>query len=105
MNAMTEEAKRHALEHCEPVILQANCVRIGSHSNSDRHDLYRDKNELEYVKAYDPLSKFRRMLIRYERFTEEELDEIEDRAQAEVKKAHKIAITSKRNNEIYWCTK
>lgn len=93
MNAMIE-AKRHALEHMEPVILQANCVRIGSHSNSDRHDLYRDKGELSYVKAYDPLSKFRRMLLRYERFTEEELDAIEERAIEEVKKAHKIAITS-----------
>lgn len=93
MNAMIE-AKRHALEHMEPVILQANCVRIGSHSNSDRHDLYRDKGELSYVKAYDPLSKFRRMLLRYERFTEEELDAIEKRAIEEVKKAHKIAITS-----------
>lgn len=93
MNAMIE-AKRHAMEHMEPVILQANCVRIGSHSNSDRHDLYRDKGELSYVKAYDPLSKFRRMLLRYERFTEEELDAIEEKAIEEVKKAHKIAITS-----------
>lgn len=94
MNAMTE-AKKHALEHSEPVILQANCVRIGSHSNSDRHDLYRDEGELAYVKAYDPLSKFRRMLMRYERFTEEELDAIEERAQEEVKKAHKKAILAK----------
>ncbi|MBS9768427.1 MAG: hypothetical protein KGV44_12945 [Flavobacteriaceae bacterium] len=94
MNAMTA-AKKHAIENEEPVILQANCVRIGSHSNSDRHDLYRDENELAYVKAYDPLSKFRRMLIRYKRFTEEELDAIEARAQEEVKKAHKVAITSK----------
>lgn len=94
MNAMTE-AKKHVLEHCEPVILQANCVRIGSHSNSDRHDLYRDSGELAYVRAYDPLSKFRRMLIRYNRFTEEELDTIESKAQEEVKKAHKKAITAK----------
>lgn len=94
MNAMTE-AKKHAIETGTPVILQANCVRIGSHSNSDRHDLYRDEGELAYVKAYDPLSKFRRMLMRYERFTEEELDAIEDRAQEEVKKAHKKAIVAK----------
>lgn len=94
MNAMTE-AKKHAIEHSEPVILQANCVRIGSHSNSDRHDLYRDEGELTYVKAYDPLSKFRRMLIRYNRFTEAELDAIEERAQEEVKQAHKKAIVAK----------
>lgn len=94
MNAMTE-AKKHAIEKCEPVILQANCVRIGSHSNSDRHDLYRDDNELAYVKAYDPLAKFRRMLLRYERFTEDELVAIEQRAKDEVKQAHKKAIVAK----------
>ena len=52
------------------VIVQANCVRIGSHSNSDKHTLYRDENELTYVKSADPLYKFHRMLIRYGRFTE-----------------------------------
>ena len=34
MNAMAE-AKRFAIEESKPVILQANCVRMGSHSNSD----------------------------------------------------------------------
>ncbi len=93
MNAMAE-AKRHILENGTPVILQANCVRIGSHSNSDKHELYRDKGELNYVRAYDPLTKFRRLLLRYERFTEAELLEIEEKAAAEVKKAHKKAITA-----------
>ena len=61
MNAMTE-AHEYARETRNPVIVQANCVRIGSHSNSDKHTLYRDENELEYVKDADPLMKFRRML-------------------------------------------
>ena len=75
MNAMTE-AKEYAIANRTPVIVQANCVRIGSHSNSDKHTLYRDENELTYVKSADPLYKFHRMLIRYGRFTEEELKEI-----------------------------
>ena len=62
MNAMTE-AHEYARETRNPVIVQANCVRIGSHSNSDKHTLYRDENELEYVKDADPLMKFRRMLL------------------------------------------
>jgi len=93
MKAMTE-AKNHVLEHGEPVIVQANCIRIGSHSNSDRHELYRNDFELNYVREYDPLAKFRRMLIRYERFTEQELVAIEEKTKAEVKEAHKKAITA-----------
>lgn len=65
MNAMTE-AREHAINTHNPVIVHANCVRIGSHSNSDKQTLYRDENELAYVKAADPLQKFRRMLLRYQ---------------------------------------
>ena len=35
MNAMTE-AREYAITTRNPVIVQANCVRIGSHSNSDK---------------------------------------------------------------------
>ena len=93
MNAM-DEAKQHVLTTGNPVILQANCVRIGSHSNSDAHELYRDDFERNYVKEYDPLSKYRRLLLRYNRFTEEELSAIESDAKLIVKKAHKVGITS-----------
>src|SRR5665811_1739880 len=77
MNAMAE-AREHAISTSSPVIVHANCVRIGSHSNSDKHTLYRDESELSYVKAADPLHKFKRMLLRYNRFTEEELLQIEE---------------------------
>ena len=93
MNTMLE-AKRIALEEGHPVIVQANCVRIHSHSNSDRHELYRDDFELNYVREYDPLAKFRRMLLRYKRFTEAELDEIEKRVKDEVKDAHRKAMAA-----------
>ena len=92
MNAMTE-AKEYALNRT-PVIVQANCVRIGSHSNSDKHTLYRDENELNYVKAADPLYKFRRMLLRYKRFTEEELKEIEDKAKKDLSAANRKALAA-----------
>lgn len=91
MNAMTE-AKQWAIENQSPVIVQANCVRIGSHSNSDKHTLYRDENELKYVKAADPLYKFRRMLLRYKRFTEEELLEIEAESKKTLSAANKKVI-------------
>ena len=93
MNAMAE-ARIWIEEKKMPVIVQANCVRIHSHSNSDRHDLYRDDQELNYVAGYDPVAKYRRMLLRYNRFTVEELEFIEAEIKAEVKEAHKKAITS-----------
>ena len=91
MNAMNE-AKEHALKYSEPVMVHANCVRIGSHSNSDKHELYRDDFERNYVKEYDPLAKFVRLLLRYKRFTQEELDEINAEVKVIVKKAHKKVI-------------
>ncbi len=91
MNAMTL-AKEHAIENQEPVIVHANCIRIKSHSNSDRHELYRDDYELNYVQNYDPLGKFRRLLLRYKRFSEDELAKIEKEIKEEVKKAHKKVI-------------
>ncbi len=91
MNAMIE-AKRLAMEESIPVIVQANCVRIHSHSNSDDHLLYRSERERNYVEQYDPLFKYRRMLIRYKRFTEEELVAIEEEMKLELKAAHKAAL-------------
>jgi 2-oxoisovalerate dehydrogenase E1 component len=93
MNAMAE-AKAWVIENQMPAIVQANCVRIHSHSNSDRHELYRDDYELNYVSEYDPLGKFRRMLLRYKRFSEDELVEIEEKVKQEVKESHKKAMAA-----------
>lgn len=93
MNTM-EEAHQWVLENQMPAMVHANCVRIHSHSNSDRHELYRDQNELNYVMEYDPLAKFRRLLLRYNRFTEEELVAIEQKVKEEVKEAHRKAMSA-----------
>lgn len=93
MNAMAT-AREHAITTHNPVIVQANSVRIGSHSNSDKHTLYRNEEELAYVKAADPLYKFRRMLLRYKRFTEEELKQIEEKARKEVTLANRKALAA-----------
>lgn len=93
MNTMSE-AKEYVKKHEHPVIVQANCVRIHSHSNSDRHELYRDDYEMNYVIQYDPLAKYRRMLLRYNRFSEEELVKIEDEIKEQVKQAHKKVLTA-----------
>ena len=58
------------------------CIRDSS--NSDKQTLYRDENELVYVKEADPLMKVCRMLLRYKRLTEEELQQIEAAAKKEL---------------------
>lgn len=93
MNTMAE-AREYAIKNQAPVMVHANCVRIGSHSNSDKHTLYRDENELKYVKEADPLMKFRRMLLRYKRFTEDELKEIEAATKKELSAANKKALAA-----------
>jgi len=70
-------------------IVHADCVRIGSHSNSDRHDLYRDEAELAAAKAADPLPRFRALCLA-EGLTEADLQAIE---QANL--AHYIEVSEK----------
>ncbi|HEY4786103.1 MAG TPA: thiamine pyrophosphate-dependent enzyme, partial [Bacteroidales bacterium] len=88
------EAKQWVIENQKPAIVHANCVRIHSHSNSDKHELYRDDNERGYVLAYDPLAKYKRLLIRYNRFTEDEIKQIEEQVKLEVKDAHKKGLAA-----------
>ncbi len=91
MNAMTE-AKKHALKTSEPVIVHAHCVRIGNHSNSDKHELYRDEKELQEAKAQDPIPKFKALLLDEKIASESELDSLFEECKKEVLEAHKLAV-------------
>lgn len=70
-----------------PALLHADCVRINSHSNSDRHDLYRSKEEIEAARKTDPLRRFREYLLKEEVYSENELREIEEKNVAELEAA------------------
>ena len=94
MNAMVK-AKESVLADGKPVIVHANCIRIGSHSNSDRHELYRDQEELTAVRMLDPLEKFRKILLYSKKFSEEELVGIEDEVKQIISAANKNAIAAK----------
>lgn len=93
MNAMVK-ARESVLADGKPVIIHANCIRIGSHSNSDRHELYRDQEELTTARMLDPLEKFRKILLYSKKFTEEELAGIEDEARQMISAANKNAISA-----------
>lgn len=58
-------------------MVHAQCVRIHSHSNSDRHELYRTPQELAAAREADPLPRFRRTLIDNGFLAEDEIASIE----------------------------
>jgi len=91
MNAMYE-ARQHAMEKNEPVIVHASVVRIGSHSNSDRQDLYRDERELHCVKAHDPMLKIRKLLKSNGVYTDSDFEAVEKETDKIIKEAHKKAM-------------
>lgn len=73
-----EEARDYALSGKGPAMVHADCDRIGSHSNSDNHELYREKDEIEAMKQRDPLPRFRASLIAAGIATEAQLAAIEE---------------------------
>ncbi len=93
MNAM-HEARRHAIETSEPVIVHASVVRIGSHSNSDRHELYRDEREIHCVKAHDPMLKIRKLLKSNGIYNDDDFAAVEKEADKIIKEAHKKAMAA-----------
>jgi 2-oxoisovalerate dehydrogenase E1 component len=74
-------AMREAVEYVRTgegcAIVHAVVVRIHSHSNSDRQELYRTPEELAAARAADPLPRFRRTLLENGWVTEEEITAIE----------------------------
>ncbi len=93
MNTMFA-AKEYIEQHGEPVIVHANCVRIHSHSNSDKHELYRDENERHCVRLSDPMERFRIQLIHSGKFTAQEIETLDAEAKKTISAAHKKAIVA-----------
>jgi 2-oxoisovalerate dehydrogenase E1 component len=81
------EAREYAAAFKGCAIVYADCVRIGSHSNSDNHSLYRDEKELKEARSRDPLPIFRKWLIDEAGLDEAKLKEIEQDAQKEFDEA------------------
>ncbi|HLB00631.1 MAG TPA: thiamine pyrophosphate-dependent dehydrogenase E1 component subunit alpha, partial [Bacteroidota bacterium] len=61
-----------------PAIVHADCVRMFSHSNSDRQELYRDQAEVDEARRSDPVARFRAYLLGSDELTEEEIVRLED---------------------------
>ncbi len=68
-------------------IVYADCVRIGSHSNSDDHKQYRSQEELDAARERDPLPIFRETLLNEGHMSKDELAAVEAQVKAEFDQA------------------
>ncbi len=93
MNAM-KTAKDHVLEYGEPVIVHAMCVRMGSHSNSDKHELYRDEEERQAAIDADPIPKFLKAVKKHKILSDKDIEKIDQECKEELMSAHKEAVKS-----------
>ncbi|MFN8361787.1 MAG: thiamine pyrophosphate-dependent enzyme [Candidatus Kapaibacterium sp.] len=78
------EAREYVLSGEGAAMVHADCDRIGSHSNSDNHELYRPKEVIEEMKARDPLVRFREVLLEKKLLKEEQIQELEAQNQRSI---------------------
>ena len=79
-----QAAVEHAKSGEGPVLVHAQCIRIGAHSNSDRHTLYRSDEEIAAAEALDPLAKLRAQIIETGIMSEEDVQAMEAANEAEL---------------------
>lgn len=87
-----KSARRHALKK-GPILLVANTYRIMGHSKSDAN-VYRDKQVIDDWKQKCPIKRMRDELLKEKKFSEAELDAIEQRAEQDIKDAVTFASNS-----------
>jgi 2-oxoisovalerate dehydrogenase E1 component len=71
------EAKQYVLSGKGPAMVHADCDRIGAHSNSDPHKLYRSDDEIAESMTRDPMLQLRYTLINEKIITIKKIEKIE----------------------------
>lgn len=79
-----KEAINYARGHKGPVLIEADVVRLLSHSSSDDQKKYRALEEIEDDLKKDPIEKFIKNVVEQGIFTQEEINEIKKDADAEI---------------------
>ena len=77
-----------------PALIEADVVRLESHSSSDDQKKYRDKKELEEDLKNDPIEKFAQVLIAKNILTQTEFDDLKNNVNDEVSEAAEKALHS-----------
>jgi len=82
-----KEAIEYIKSGAGPAIIEAEVVRLHSHSSSDDHRKYRDKDELEEEIVNDPIEKFVKVLLKENVLAENDYDRIRKEINIEVDEA------------------
>lgn len=75
-------------------LVYAECARIGPHSNSDNHALYRSEQELLEARRRDPLPLFRQRLLGERLASEGELEQAEAEARRQFEEAVEAGLAA-----------
>lgn len=88
VHAAVREARKYALEHSAPVLIEAMTYRQGHHSTSDDSTRYRDKEEIHAFQEHgDPINRIEAFLKEYQWMTDQELSNIRDEEKVAVLQA------------------
>lgn len=91
----TQDARKYALEHNAPVLIEAMSYRLGAHSTSDDPSGYRTREEEEQWKSIDPIERMKNWMLAQNWWDEAQektlFDGLREDVLAAVKVAEKIA--------------
>lgn len=93
MYEVSKEAVERARKGEGPSIIEIETYRFLGHFQGDP-EVYRDKNEVKELRENDPIPKLREKLIGEYGVSETEIEEMEQRAKAEVDEAYRFARES-----------
>lgn len=94
MNAVAQAAFKYARQGKGPALIEANVVRLFSHSASDDQLKYRPKEEIEEDKKSDPILRFEKLLLKKGVATELSLKEIRKEIKLHIDEAADWALAS-----------
>ncbi len=89
--AATKEARKIALEHQCPVLIEAMTYRLSAHSTSDDPSGYRSKDEEQKWALRDPITRFQAWMQHKGFFDQDELNQYIQQKRDEILAAVKVA--------------
>ncbi|WP_394174584.1 thiamine pyrophosphate-dependent dehydrogenase E1 component subunit alpha [Thalassotalea litorea] len=91
----TQMARAYALEHNQPVLIEAMSYRLGAHSTSDDPSGYRTREEEAKWADHDPILRMKNWMLKQKWWDEEQesalFEQLRDEVLSAVKVAEKIA--------------
>ncbi len=87
-----QEVISHVRKNHSPALVHAHVIRMDSHSESDRQEDYRTKEELEQDKRNDPLPRLEKYLLANRLFSQDQLGQIKSQIEKETEEAAEKAL-------------